>query len=247
MVNRSISELHFIKGRDPLPTVEIQMESLDNQGLNLNQIISSALTRFAAKNATSKATIYMYGTVSVNFHKEGWSEFLIVAGDKKVLKVLESTFLVLPKVESRYSDHIAPSEGIRAFHVEDGLLWEPKDAATWYSASQECEEKNQESVNKAKVPDEDIKTNDDDLDDVIAGNVPESDKNKSDTPTLGRTPEQPARYRIARSDASVASIRQKIEQIFGLPEGSVALCGPDGRGLRGDAFIKTLRRRWENA
>ncbi|MOA42066.1 hypothetical protein D3C78_1640890 [compost metagenome] len=54
-----------------------------------------------------------------------------------------------------------------------------------------------------------------------------------------------ARYRAARSDAKVSSIRAAIEEVFGLPEGSVALCGPDRRALRGDARIRTLRKRWE--
>ena len=56
-----------------------------------------------------------------------------------------------------------------------------------------------------------------------------------------------ARYRAARSDAKVSSIRAAIEEVFGLPAGSVALCGPDRRALRGDARIRTLRKRWEES
>ena len=54
-----------------------------------------------------------------------------------------------------------------------------------------------------------------------------------------------SRFRIARADATVETISKKIEKVFGLPEGAVALCGPDGRALGGDTRIATLRQRWE--
>jgi hypothetical protein len=63
-------------------------------------------------------------------------------------------------------------------------------------------------------------------------------------PPQART-QKAGRLRAARADAHVGSIRRRIERVFGLPEGSVALCGPDGKVLRADAKIATLRRRWE--
>ena len=54
----------------------------------------------------------------------------------------------------------------------------------------------------------------------------------------------PTRFRVVRADASVGSICKKIEEVFGVPEGAVKLCDPDGRPLRKDAKIATLRRRW---
>lgn len=56
--------------------------------------------------------------------------------------------------------------------------------------------------------------------------------------------EDPTRFRIARSDASVESITAKIEEVFGLPEGSVVLEKPDGRKERSDATIQSLREEW---
>lgn len=246
MNTRSTIELHFVSSRDPLPTVEVQAKSLEDQGLVLSQVVSSSLTHFAANNPTCKATIYVYGTMSVNFHEMDWSEFLIVAGDKKVLKVLESAFSKLPKVKSRYSDYITTSEGIRAFHVEDGLLWRCEDAVTWCSDSPADAEKGQEPVKKSLVSDEVIEDDEAEWGCVISSVEPESSEvDCDDELPVARTREQATRYRVARADAKVASIRQRIEQVFGLPEGSVALCGPDGRALRGDAFIRTLRRRWQ--
>jgi len=245
MIQRSMSTLNFVKSRDPMPTVEVQAESLEGQGLVLSEIISSALTRYAASNPTSKATVYMYGTMSLNFHVAGWSEFLIVAGNQKILKVLGDTFSRLPQVQSRFSDYIAPSQGIQAFHVEGGLLWRPEDAVTWYADFPADFEKAGNLADESVKAGEIDEAEDDFWGDAIVEIEPEGDG--ADAPPSGRTPEQPSRYRAARSDAKVARIRQKIEQVFGLPEGSVALCGPDGRALRGDAFIKTLRSRWDGA
>lgn len=57
--------------------------------------------------------------------------------------------------------------------------------------------------------------------------------------------QKPARHRAARADASVGTIKRKIEKTFGLPRGSISLLGPDGRSLRANALISTLRRRWK--
>lgn len=244
MIQRSISNLNFVTSRDPMPTVEVQAESLEDQGLVLNEIISLALTRYAADNPTSKATVYMYGTMSVNFRSAGWSEFLIVAGDQKVLKMLGGTFSHLPQVQSRFSDYVAPSQSLQAFHVEDGLLWRPEDALTWYAESSTDAEK-KDLASKPVETDEIFGDDADDWGEVIVET--ESEVDEGDATPSGRAPKQQSRYRAARSDAKVARICLKIEEIFGLPEGSVALCGPDGRAVRGDALIKTLRRRWDRA
>ena len=63
--------------------------------------------------------------------------------------------------------------------------------------------------------------------------------------SMGSGNERRGRLRAARTDAAVGSIRAAIENLFGLPEGSVKLCGPDGSLLRTDATIATPRRRWE--
>ena len=50
-------------------TVEVLAESLEEQGLYVGEVVASALSRFAAKNPKLIATIYTYGTISVNFHE----------------------------------------------------------------------------------------------------------------------------------------------------------------------------------
>ena len=58
--------------------------------------------------------------------------------------------------------------------------------------------------------------------------------------------EKAFRYRSARKDATVGSIKRQIESAFGLPEDSVALLKPDGSKLKANAKIGTLRKRWDD-
>jgi hypothetical protein len=60
-----------------------------------------------------------------------------------------------------------------------------------------------------------------------------------DTHSTARNP------RAAQGNARVDTITRTIERDFGLPEGSVKLCRPDGGAIRADARIKTLRKYWE--
>lgn len=48
----------------------------------------------------------------------------------------------------------------------------------------------------------------------------------------------------ARQDASIFTIQNKIEIIFGLPVGSVKLVRPDGKKKRSDASVQSLRHEW---
>ncbi|MDA0385573.1 hypothetical protein [Vibrio owensii] len=54
------------------------------------------------------------------------------------------------------------------------------------------------------------------------------------------------RERKARSDADIATIEENIEEVYGLPEGSVVITNPDGSNARGDKHIGTLRDDYDN-
>ncbi|MDQ3848796.1 MAG: hypothetical protein M3261_07565 [Thermoproteota archaeon] len=56
---------------------------------------------------------------------------------------------------------------------------------------------------------------------------------------------RPARYTVARVDASVGTIQRKIEIAFGLPKGSVHLILPSGRKARTDKKIHSLLKDWQ--
>lgn len=51
--------------------------------------------------------------------------------------------------------------------------------------------------------------------------------------------------RAARKDATVGAIKKKIEKHFALPEGSIVIVDVNGRAIRNDARIATVRKRWE--
>ena len=244
MIKKSVSELAFVNSGSPLPTVEVDSQSIENAGFSIYRTVMQVLTRLAEQDTSLRATLYMYGSVSVNFHEPCWSEFLLVAGPKKVLLALGAGFEQLSTVKSRFSDYISSSTALRTFHVEDGLVWEQEDACTWYSHGQRLADltaETEEGSDDAEPIEEDEEDEVWDVEELDA-----SDEQDEDLAVVIAS-RKAARYRAARSDAKVSSIRAAIEEVFGLPEGSVALCGPDRRALRGDARIRTLRKRWEES
>jgi hypothetical protein len=246
LVRKSARELKFIEAREPLPSVEVQSDSLEQHGLYLGMIVEEALSRYAAQHPSAVATVYLSGMMSLNFINEpGWSEFLVVAGDKAVLRALGDAFSRLRNVKSRYSDYIRPGTGSATYHIEAGRLWQAEDVLTWYSDAGKgtC-------AGEDPPPAHDSQSG---VEEFNAGESPEAHneedgEHEQDNGVAAQlAPRRSGRLNAARSDASVATIRGKIEELFGLPVGSVALCGPDGRALRGDALIRTLRRRWEES
>jgi len=57
--------------------------------------------------------------------------------------------------------------------------------------------------------------------------------------------EEPIRFRQLRSDAKVGSACAELERKLGLPAGSLKLVKPDGRIIRSDATVGTLRAAWD--
>lgn len=49
----------------------------------------------------------------------------------------------------------------------------------------------------------------------------------------------------ARSDGSLGTLKRTIARDYGLPEGSIVVVGPDGRPLRADVRVATLRKRYD--
>lgn len=56
--------------------------------------------------------------------------------------------------------------------------------------------------------------------------------------------EVPSRFRKVKSTARLAGVQATIESMMGLPTGSVRFVMPDGRTVRSDAMVKTLRSHW---
>ncbi|HZJ97730.1 MAG TPA: hypothetical protein VFD12_07855 [Oligella sp.] len=223
MIERPENELKIVTPRDPLPTVEIDIDSIPEGLHGYSDLVTRALSAVAEESINLRATIYVYQGMSVNFHQQTWSVFFGVAGDKELLNVLLKAFQSAKVGNVRLSDYIDPSMATRDFHVHDGHVWRPLEAGTWYTESHA--EKNLE---------ENIVSETEDLE--LDGEITNGEGSRISNPT---------RFRVARADASIGSICKKIEEVFGVPEGAVKLCAPNGKPLRSDAKISTLRRRWE--
>lgn len=235
MNTKAASELNLKKSSEAIPTVEIDTDSISD--LERLGTIRRTLVSFAAKDPGMRATIYVHATVSFNFHEMTNSDFIGVVGPVSILQVLQAELSRLPGARSRLSDYISTRESTMAYHLEHGKVWVPEDALTW-------------SVVEARPEDgvgplQSLVEDDSEVGGAISETTEEDLPEDDDVDLKGFRIESPARYRAARADASIGSIKRQIETVFGLPEGSVALCGPDGRALRSDARIATLRRRWD--
>ncbi|MDO8268116.1 MAG: hypothetical protein Q7T32_09845 [Moraxellaceae bacterium] len=267
MLRKKSSELQFVKSREPLPSVEVNRDVLDAREPEISSyaVAQSVLARFAEEHPSITSTVYTYEALSANFHGQSWSEFLIVAGPQSVLEALHSAYATLGDVPVRFSESIPSSSGIRSYHIQEGRLWEEEEQGVWFSKSTEeiafdaaqlaklreqwsksgAESVTSESSDLDAVPlvDPQVQAgpaviDDDNFDDEVVDEDDEVDQMVDHRSAHG------LRFRRARSDASVGRIRETIEKMFGLPEGSVQLCGPDKSPLRADARIRTLRRRW---
>ncbi len=223
------SQLALIHPDSPLPTVEVDIGSIPDSGVDFDDLLCNALTLYAAKNVTTTATIFLYYTISNNFRVPTDSVFIGLAGPKKCLQHILTTMEKIPGVRARFSDYISPHTVKPRIHIQAGKMYRPEDALNWYTAGDEGDTKDgsiQETTVESNVKSHQLQENEN------------TDRANSREPI-------PTRYRRARADASIGSIRKTIEEVFGLPEGSVALCGPDGKPLRTTAKISTLKKRWE--
>lgn len=231
MLRKSFSELHFVRPKEAIPTVEVDIDSLPDGHHGCADILRKALYAVVSENPTLVATIYVYVGPSTNFVRPTYSAFIGVAGPKSFLIDAYNAFLPLQGVAVRYSDYIQSSDGRCELHIEEGKVWLSDEPGEWYSIQ-----------DGGEFPTEDA---DDDADLSATEPIEEVAGIASQPASATVRSETPARFRAARADARIDTIRATIESVFGLPAGSVALCGIDGKSLRGDATIRTLRKRWD--
>lgn len=241
-LERQINELGLLRSRDPHPSVEVNAESRYAAGLDLIDVLEPILARFAEANPAAKATISLYSAFSANFAEGGRSDFLIVEGNSVLLHAVSDAFAAEEDVLSRFGDEIPPIKGQAILHLEDGRCWQVLDAVTWFSNDEEAPA----AVVSASWSDGESESIDELPADEEGSDWDLAPTDNGDDADLATVSARRGRLRAARADARIGTIRQTIERLFGLPEGSVALCGPDRRALRADASIGTLRRRWQD-
>ena len=197
------------------PMPSIEVDVDSTEDQNHRAIIESSLMYFAEENPEVTASIYDYCSPSTNFGHMTNSVFFIVAKSQSLLKYIHAELRAEHALKMRFGEYIPPSKGRLAYHIESGQAWRLDDAVTFT------------------------------LLDDWGGDRMESTEELPHEESISQANKRPAaRTYKARSDASVGSIKSRIEEVFGLPEGSVALCAPDGKHIRSDAKIKTLRNRW---
>lgn len=238
MLRKSVADLRFADSRELLPSIEVDLDSIPDDYYGFGDIVARGLENFAGGAAMPRATVYVLQIESTNFHQPTFSAFFVVAGEGRALEHLVAAFKSVTGVRVRHSDSIRTKEATAQFHIQDGLVWQPEDVLTWYAspAGDQPEDSTLSDSESEKVEDAEPEF-------AEGGDV----HVPSFTPgaeVRGTDAQAGVRFRRARSDASLGTIRRSIEGIFGLPAGSVRLCGPDGRALRSDASVGTLRKRW---
>lgn len=252
-MERTSNELHFENTTEPLNTVEVGLDSIPKEYYDYIDIIANVLQPFAESFPELRSTLYVQQAWSVNFMKPSCSVFIGVVGNPNILELILNGFKSIPGVYVRYSDSIFTKQSRRRLHIEDGFVWQQDDDATWFVSS-EIEELSEWEKDDDQYSDDDFekyqsKTEIFEISDFLTPSR-KVDGELDDIATSGSNPDLNSkgiytRHRAARSDARVGSMRSTIEDVFGLPEGSVKLCDPEGNSLRADARIGTLRRRWE--
>jgi len=133
MLRKSSADLHFVFPKEPIPTVEIDVDTLPAQCHGCADVLQKSLSTVAAKHSGMVATIYIHDGPSVNFGKQTYSTFMGVAGPESLLTNIFDAFSSLGGVNVRYSDDIRSSDGRRDVHIEDGKVWLAEDCVTWYA------------------------------------------------------------------------------------------------------------------
>lgn len=239
MLIRQSKDIKIVKTSNTLATIEIDIDSIPQELFGYTKLFEKFLSKYAAEHTDIIATIYVYHTPSINFGRHSQSVFFGIAGDKKLLSVIENVFSSIAGLSVRLSDYIDPSKATKDFHIQDGYLWQPYETGSWIASEPEFSREDMQLLEENENAEEDL---DELLEFDESEDFDETDAEISES--QGRI-SQPVRFRAARKDAKIGTIKKKIEEVFNLPEGSVSLCGPDKRSLRSDATIATLKRRWE--
>jgi len=133
MVEKLFSELKIVVPKEPLPTVELDMESLPDW--SFDKIVVKALEPITSKSPSLVATIYVIRGESVSFHEPTDSSFFCVAGSAKILSTIFEALNKIKGIRVKYSDSVSPDDcaGHAQYHLEGGHLWYAVDAVWWAS------------------------------------------------------------------------------------------------------------------
>ena len=133
IIRKNTTELTLRSSKEPLATVEVDLDSIPEERCGYGDIVADGLTSWAANNSDETATIYVYESPSVNFREPTNSAFFGVVGKKAVLDGVMTALKRVPKVRVRPSDSILARSASATFHIEGGAVWQVDDEITWFA------------------------------------------------------------------------------------------------------------------
>lgn len=100
------------------------------------EVVEMSTDKWVRSNGLKKpATLWMWGTMSINFHQLGWSEYVVPVGlSKPFLIHLHKDLSNAFREAVRFSEGIqlVRNEGWAAIcHIQDGIVWVEEDADLW--------------------------------------------------------------------------------------------------------------------
>lgn len=125
------SELDFVPAHGPMPTVEVDINSIPEEFLGYVDLLTQALQPAVSRSPAIRASLYVYQGQSINFGRPTFSVFIGVAGQAKLLESVLTAFRKVAGVQARYSDYIDPDQAVCELHIQNGCVWQPIDAFIW--------------------------------------------------------------------------------------------------------------------
>ena len=123
---------------DATASIEIDSDTIEGPYAEgaWEALIAPFTAKWVAKKPFSKrATVWVWGSPSVNFGHPGYSYFIAECGfPSHYFSDLQSHLARKLGKKSRFSDYVQPnpSRGWRArVHVQDGTVWQPLDEEIW--------------------------------------------------------------------------------------------------------------------
>ena len=138
MSSRREDELNFVKTRDPIASVEVDLDSIPEELCGYQDIVLAALKAILGQPPKLRATMYVYESVSVNFGQPGYSVFFGFAGGERHLLSLLSAFKKVEGVKAKASDSILARQAVCQFHIEGGEVWFPEEECIWQTFTNEA-------------------------------------------------------------------------------------------------------------
>lgn len=207
--------------------------------------LAMALRDVAESHENGELAVFTWSDQSFDFGHPGFSVWVAFSGSPPMVKAARD--ILVEMIESRYrrSDAVNPHAFWQPrIRVADGHVWVPEDAANWVALETEGL-----AEGEASSPAE-----------IEAEAEAEADRNVGaesdsilddfeDPPEDSKSPKKARRAGLRQSfqyNVRLSYYQRKIEQLGGMPEGSVRFVTPDGELANPNMHVGTLRRRWED-